>query len=91
MKFTCEREVILHEIANAYEIISVRNSLSILSNCSDDTKSFRRHPDGVEELLFVESPDRPFYLERDKEDLDLGRIVITFVPDAGPSSVAAVN
>ena len=32
MKFTCEREVILHEVANAYEIISVRNSLSILSN-----------------------------------------------------------
>ena len=32
MKFTCEREAILHEIANAYEIISVRNSLSILSN-----------------------------------------------------------
>ena len=32
MKFTCEREVVLHEIANAYEIISVRNSLSILSN-----------------------------------------------------------
>ena len=32
MKFTCERETILHEIANAYEIISVRNSLSILSN-----------------------------------------------------------
>ena len=32
MKFTCEREIILHEIANAYEIISVRNSLSILSN-----------------------------------------------------------
>ena len=32
MKLTCEREAILHEIANAYEIISVRNSLSILSN-----------------------------------------------------------
>ena len=32
MKFTCEREAILHEIANAYEIIAVRNSLSILSN-----------------------------------------------------------
>lgn len=32
MKFTCERESILREIANAYEIISARNSLSILSN-----------------------------------------------------------
>ena len=32
MKFICERESILHEIANAYEIIAARNSLSILSN-----------------------------------------------------------
>ena len=32
MKFSCEREPILREIANAYEIISTRNSLSILSN-----------------------------------------------------------
>ena len=32
MKFTCEREPIVREIANAYEIISFRNSLSVLSN-----------------------------------------------------------
>ena len=32
MKFTCEREAILQEISHAYEIIAVRNSLSILSN-----------------------------------------------------------
>ncbi len=32
MKFSCERDPILKEIANAYEIISTRNSLSILSN-----------------------------------------------------------
>ena len=32
MKFTCEREPIVREIANAYEIISARSSLSVLSN-----------------------------------------------------------
>ena len=32
MKFTCEREPVLKEITNAYEIVSTRNSLSILSN-----------------------------------------------------------
>ncbi|MDD9989992.1 MAG: hypothetical protein OXQ31_27240 [Spirochaetaceae bacterium] len=37
---------------------------------------------GSQERLFVESPTRPFYLERDKDDLDLARIVITFVPNA---------
>ena len=46
-----------------------------------------RSTDGREERLFVEDPDRPFYLERDREDRGLGRIVITFVPaedaDAG--------
>lgn len=45
MKFTCERESILKEIANAHEIISVRNSLSILSNVflsiSDQTLTIR--------------------------------------------------
>ena len=39
-------------------------------------------PDGAEERLFAKSPERPFYLELDKEDLDLGRLVITFVPSA---------
>ena len=32
MKFTCEREIIMKEIGNAYEIISVRNTVSILAN-----------------------------------------------------------
>ena len=32
MKFICERESILREVANAYEIVSARNTLSILSN-----------------------------------------------------------
>ena len=43
----------------------------------------RRYRDLEDERLFVESPDRPFYLERDSEDPELGRIVITFVPSAG--------
>ena len=47
----------------------------------DDTLFYYYDPaDGVKEYLFVESPDRPFYLERDSDDPDLGRIVITFVP-----------
>ena len=41
-----------------------------------------RRSDGAEERLFVMSPERPFYLELDEEDLDLGRLVITFVPSA---------
>ncbi len=48
----------------------------------DDTLFYYYDPaDGVKEYLFVESPDRPFYLERDSDDPDLGRIVITFVPN----------
>ena len=31
---------------------------------------------------FREAPDRAFYLERDAEDRDLSRLVITFVPSA---------
>ena len=50
----------------------------------DDTLIEYTRTDGVKETLFVESPDRPFYLERDGDDLELGRIVITFVPDAEP-------
>ena len=36
--------------------------------------------DGMEERLFVESPERPFFFERDHEDGRLSRLVITFVP-----------
>ena len=32
MKFTCERALIMKEIGNAYEIISLRNTVSILAN-----------------------------------------------------------
>lgn len=46
----------------------------------DDTLFVHVRSDGVEERLFLESPNRPFYLERDERDPDVGRLVITFVP-----------
>ena len=52
----------------------------------DDTLWIHERSDGTEERLFVKSPERPFYLERDKQDGDLARIVITFVPS--PDEVA---
>jgi len=55
----------------------------------DDTLCVYRRYDGATERLFVRSPDRPFYLERDKENPDLGRLVITFVP--GAESLDVVN
>ena len=60
------------------------------ADCSDGAWVHQR-ADGTEERLFVESPDRPFYLERDREDPDLARIVITFVPEASAGSVDALN
>ena len=48
----------------------------------DDTLVVHWSADGTTEQLFLESPDRPFYLERDTEDPRLGRVVITFVPSA---------
>ena len=54
-----------------------------LTDCEefdDDSLIFHRSSDGATENLFVESSDRPFYLERDKEDPALGRLVVTFVP-----------
>ena len=63
-------------------------------NCwvvDDDTLIVYRSSDGTKERLFVESSDRPFYLERDTEDPDLGRIVITFVPEADTGSEDAVE
>ena len=39
-------------------------------------------PEGALERLFAESPYRPFYLEQDRHDNDLGRMVITFEPSA---------
>ena len=48
----------------------------------DDTMFVYTRSDGVKERLFVQSPTRPFYLERDKDDSELGRLVITFAPIA---------
>ncbi len=61
------------------------------SDCSDDMWTSYAHPDGPGEQLFVKSPDRPFYLERDREDPELGRIVITFLADRDDGFVAAAN
>lgn len=60
--------------------------LAACEEFDDDTLIFHRSSDGATENLFVESPDRPFYLERDKEDPDLGRLVVTFVPSSAPDA-----
>ena len=54
--------------------------LAACEEFDDDTLIFHRSSDGATENLFAESSDRPFYLERDKEDPALGRLVVTFVP-----------
>ena len=54
---------------------------------TDDTSCvYYRRSDGAVDRLFERSPDRPFYLERDREDLDLARLVITFEPSGVPGS-----
>lgn len=60
--------------------------LPALCSDPDDDKAYAHFAtrDGPPAFLFVESPDRPFYLERDQDDLDVGRVVITFVPVADP-------
>ena len=58
--------------------------------CASDEGYIHLSTDGTWERLFVESSDRPFYLERDEDVPDLARIVITFVPgaeDGGEGSV----
>ncbi len=55
-------------------------NLAACEDPDDDTLVVHRSSDGTPERLFVESPDRPFYLERDEKDRDLARLVITFVP-----------
>lgn len=52
----------------------------------DCNRVIHQATDGTWENLFEESPQRPFYLERDGEDPDLARIVITFVPGGGAPS-----
>ena len=60
--------------------------LAACEEFDDDTLIFHRSSDGATENLFVESPDRPFYLERDKDDPALGRLVVTFVPSSAPDA-----
>ena len=55
---------------------------STCRDSGDDTLLVYLRSDGARERLFVASSDRPFYLERDKQDSDLARLVITFVPSA---------
>ena len=63
-----------------------RSYLYPVSGCGDaacsDNEYMHQSSTGTWERLFVESPDRPFYFERDENDPDLARIVITFVPSA---------
>ncbi len=49
-------------------------------DCHYDTNVRHRSSHGRWESLFAEYRDRPLYLERDRDDPDLARIVITFVP-----------
>lgn len=53
--------------------------LLVYVDVADEEVAYVR-ADGLRERLFVKDPDRPFYLERDREDWGLGRVVITFVP-----------
>lgn len=54
--------------------------LAVCEEADDDSLVYHRSAGGTLERLFVESPDRPFYLERDDRNRDLARLVITFVP-----------
>ncbi len=58
--------------------------LAACEDSDDDSLVFHRSAGGALERLFVESPDRPFYLERDEQNRDLARLVITFVPAQPP-------
>lgn len=70
-----------------YEEFGCGVGLGSCDGAVDDTLVFHRASDGTLERLFVESPDRPFYLERDRDDPDLGRLVITFSPRADQGGV----
>lgn len=62
---------------------STTNCPDSAAPCSGDEERYvHLSSDGTRQKLFVKSPYRPFYLERDKNDPDLARIVITFVPSA---------
>ena len=73
----------------SYAYRSFRCSVGAFERCvdaRDDTLWIHERSDGTEEQLFVKSSERPFYIERDKQDGDLARIVITFVPS--PDAIA---
>ena len=53
----------------------------------DDTLVVHTSSDRTTHQLFLESPDRPFYLERDTDNPRLARVVVTFVPT--PDRVSA--
>ena len=55
----------------------------------DDSQVLHESSDGATEQLFLESPDRPFYLERDADNRRLARVVITFVPSADPIAASS--
>lgn len=55
----------------------------------DDSQVLYESSDGATEQLFLESPDRPFYLERDADNRRLARVVITFVPSADPIAASS--
>ena len=86
MHFYEERETVPYRSYVYDGLIHCRGVDQACWELDDGTLIYHERSDGVEEQLFVESPDRPFYLERDKEDGDLARIVITFVPSADEGS-----
>ena len=66
-----------------------------VSWCGDDECSaenyIHRSSDGTEERLFVESAERPFYLEADESFPIVDRVVIIFVPSAEEGAENAAN
>ena len=58
---------------------------------TDGERYLHQSPAGVWEHLFVESLDRPFYLERDTQNSHAARIVITFVPSPHSKSASTVD
>ena len=53
---------------------------SYTGESEEDAECVYIRTDGAVDRLFLESPDRPFYLERDRANSGLGRMVITYVP-----------
>ncbi len=66
-----------------------------VSSCGDDECSAQNYmygsSDGRWDKLFVESPERPFYLEADESFPIMDRVVITFVPRAEDRAGISAN